>query len=53
MEHEFEGKPQGLSTTLGMEKGACFSTGALFIWWVVVGSNHWPSPCEGDALPLS
>src|SRR5438132_9971728 len=26
---------------------------ALAVWWVVQGSNLWPPPCEGDALPLS
>ncbi len=25
----------------------------LIIWWVVLGSNQWPLPCEGSALPLS
>src|SRR5690242_8278490 len=22
-------------------------------WWAVLGSNQWPLPCEGSALPLS
>ncbi len=26
---------------------------ALEKWWAIVGLNHWPSPCQGDALPLS
>jgi len=21
-------------------------------WWAIVGSNHWPLPCESSALPL-
>jgi hypothetical protein len=22
-------------------------------WWAILGSNQWPLPCEGSALPLS
>jgi hypothetical protein len=22
-------------------------------WWALLGSNQWPLPCEGSALPLS
>src|SRR5258706_7694910 len=25
----------------------------LLLWWAVLGSNQWPLPCEGSALPLS
>jgi len=23
------------------------------VWWAIQGLNLWPSPCRGDALPLS
>ncbi|ALN80375.1 hypothetical protein LA76x_2241 [Lysobacter antibioticus] len=33
------------------KKPAC--AGLSWNWWAVQGSNLRPSPCEGDALPLS
>lgn|GEM_PF-3231722 len=24
-----------------------------YFWWALLGSNQWPLPCEGSALPLS
>ena len=29
----------------------CSATRYEIDWWVVQGSNLWPSPCKGDALP--
>ena len=30
-----------------------FALTICFYWWAVLGSNQWPLPCEGSALPLS
>ena len=33
-----------------LELSACV---CFVFWWAVLGSNQWPLPCEGSALPLS
>ena len=33
--------------------GVTLACNPLVPWWAILGSNQWPHPCEGCALPLS
>jgi hypothetical protein len=33
--------------------GVTLACNPLVPWWAILGSNQWPLPCEGNALPLS
>jgi hypothetical protein len=35
------------------ENGPRLENVARASWWAILGSNQWPLPCEGSALPLS
>ncbi len=38
---------------ISLELAAFGALACTPVWWVVQGSNLWPLPCEGSALPLS